>query len=114
VIQVAHGRASTDLHQKEAAFLFSSGYVANEAAISTIAQLMPACASFSDEKNHASMIEGIRRSRVDKHVFRHNDPVDLERRLAALDPDRPKLVCSESVYSMDGDIAPLAKLCEVA
>ena len=107
-------RELADLHQKEAALLFSSGYVANDAAISTIAQLLPTSAIFSDEKNHASMIEGIRRSRVEKHVFRHNDPVDLDRRLGALDPDRPKLVCFESVYSMDGDIAPLPELCDVA
>jgi 5-aminolevulinate synthase len=106
-------RELADLHGKEAALLFSSGYVANEAAISTIAQLLPGCVILSDEKNHASMIEGIRRSRMEKHVFRHNDPVDLDDKLAALDPDRPKLVCFESVYSMDGDIAPLADLCEV-
>jgi 5-aminolevulinate synthase len=106
-------RELADLHGKEAALLFSSGYVANEAAISTIAQLLPGCVILSDEKNHASMIEGIRRSRMEKHVFRHNDPVDLDDKLAALDPDRPKLVCFESVYAMDGDIAPLADLCEV-
>jgi 5-aminolevulinate synthase len=103
-----------DLHGKEAALLFGSGYMANEAALSTIAQLLPHCVILSDEKNHASMIEGIRRSRVEKHIFCHNDPADLDRKLAALDPDRPKLVCFESVYSMDGDIAPLADLCEVA
>jgi len=107
-------RELADLHQKEAALLFSSGYVANEAAISTVAQLLPGCAILSDEKNHASMIEGIRRGRVEKHIFRHNDPADLDRKLGTLVPDRPKLVCFESVYSMDGDIAPLAELCDVA
>jgi 5-aminolevulinate synthase len=107
-------RELADLHRKEAALLFGSGYAANEAAISTLARLLPDCVIFSDQKNHASMIEGIRRSGVEKHVFRHSDPVDLERLLAATSPDRARLVCFESLYSMDGDVAPIAELCEVA
>jgi 5-aminolevulinate synthase len=103
-----------DLHGKEAALLFTSGYTANEAAISTIARLLPRCVILSDEQNHASMIEGIRRSGADKRIFRHNDPDDLERHLAAVEPGRARLVCFESVYSMDGDIAPLRELCDVA
>jgi 5-aminolevulinate synthase len=103
-----------DLHAKPAALLFTSGYAANEAAISTLARLLPGCVILSDEKNHASMIEGIRRSGVEKRIFRHNDPADLERHLAALGPGRTPLVCFESVYSMDGDIAPIRELCDVA
>jgi 5-aminolevulinate synthase len=103
-----------DLHAKPAALLFTSGYAANEAAISTLARLLPGCVILSDEKNHASMIEGIRRSGVEKRIFRHNDPADLERHLDALGPGRTPLVCFESVYSMDGDIAPLRELCDVA
>jgi 5-aminolevulinate synthase len=103
-----------DLHGKPAALLFTSGYAANEAAISTLARLLPGCVILSDEKNHASMIEGIRRSGVEKRIFRHNDPADLERHLTALGPGRTPLVCFESVYSMDGDIAPIPELCDVA
>ena len=103
-----------DLHQKEAALLFTSGYVSNWAALGTLAGGLPDCIVLSDAGNHASMIEGIRHSRAEKHVFAHNNPRDLERRLADLDPSRPKLVAFESVYSMDGDIAPIAELCDVA
>jgi 5-aminolevulinate synthase len=107
-------RELADLHAKPAALLFTSGYAANEAAISTLARLLPGCVILSDEKNHASMIEGIRRSGAEKRIFRHNDPGDLDRHLSALVPGRPALVCFESVYSMDGDIAPLRELCDVA
>jgi 5-aminolevulinate synthase len=107
-------RELADLHRKAAALLFTSGYAANEAAISTLARLLPDCVILSDEKNHASMIEGIRRSGAEKRIFRHSDPHDLDRHLAAVGTDRPALVCFESVYSMDGDIAPLRELCDVA
>jgi len=103
-----------DLHGKEAALLFTSGYVSNWAALGTLAARIPGCIVLSDALNHASMIEGIRHSRAEKHLFAHNDPEDLDRRLSALDPDAPKLVAFESVYSMDGDIAPIAEICEVA
>jgi len=103
-----------DLHRTESALIFTSGYVANVAAIGTIAGRVPGCIIMSDALNHASMIEGIRASRAEKHVFAHNDPADLDRRLSLLDPDRPKLIAFESVYSMDGDIAPIAELCDVA
>src|SRR5690625_617277 len=101
-------------HQKDAALLFTSGYVANWATLGTLAAQLPDCVVFSDEKNHASMIEGIRHSRAEKRIFRHNDPRDLERHLADFDRERPKLVAFESVYSMDGDISPIAELCDVA
>lgn len=103
-----------DLHGKEAALLFNSGYMSNWATLSTLASRLPNCVILSDESNHASMIEGARHSRAEKHLFRHNDPSDLEARLARIDRDRPKLVMFESVYSMDGDIAPIADLCAVA
>jgi 5-aminolevulinate synthase len=107
-------RELADLHGKGAALLFTSGYVANEATLATLAGQLPGCIVFSDALNHASMIQGIRHSAAEKHRFRHNDVTDLERLLAAADPQRPKLVCFESVYSMDGDIAPIAELCDVA
>src|SRR5712692_9299826 len=103
-----------DLHQREAALVFTSGYVANEAALSTLAQTIPEMVVVSDALNHASMIAGIRNSRAEKEIFRHNDPDDLARRLAALPADRAKLVCFESVYSMDGDLAPIAAFCDAA
>ncbi len=103
-----------DLHGKEAALLFTSGYVSNWAALGTLAGKLPNCAVLSDAGNHASMIEGIRHSGAERIIFRHNDPADLDRKLALLDPARPKLVAFESVYSMDGDIAPIAELCDVA
>jgi 5-aminolevulinate synthase len=102
------------LHGKEAALLFTSGYVSNWATLGTLAARLPGCVVLSDSENHASMIEGIRHSRTEKRVFAHNDPADLRRKLADLEPNRPKLVAFESVYSMDGDIAPIADLCDVA
>ena len=107
-------RELADLHGTEAALLFNSGYMSNWASLSTLAGRLPGCVVLSDEANHASMIEGVRHSRAEKRIFAHNDPADLERKLAALDRDRPKLVAFESVYSMDGDIAPIAALCDVA
>jgi 5-aminolevulinate synthase len=103
-----------DLHGRDAALIFTSGYVANDAALSTLAREMPRAVVFSDALNHASMIAGIRNSRAEKHIFRHNDPADLERLLKGAAAERPKLVCFESVYSMDGDIAPIGALCDVA
>lgn len=103
-----------DLHGKESALLFTSGYVSNFASLGTLASRLPNCLVLSDEMNHASMIEGIRHSRAEKEIFRHNDPRDLDRRLANQDPSRPKIVAFESVYSMDGDISPIAELCDVA
>jgi 5-aminolevulinate synthase len=107
-------RELADLHQREAALIFTSGYVANDAALSTLARELPGIVVLSDANNHASMIAGIRNSRAEKHVFRHNDPADLLRLLESVPADRPKLVCFESVYSMDGDIAPIGELCDVA
>ncbi len=103
-----------DLHRTEAALLFNSGYMANWAALSTLAGRMPGCVVLSDAHNHASMIEGIRHSRAEKLVFAHNDPADLDRKLSRLAPGAPKLIAFESVYSMDGDIAPIGEICEVA
>ena len=102
-----------DLHRKEAALLFTSGYVSNWAAIGTLAARVPNCVVFSDALNHASMIEGIRHSKAERRIWNHNDPEDLDRHLSEFDPERPKLVAFESVYSMDGDIAPLAEILEV-
>ena len=107
-------RELADLHGKEAALIFTSGYVSNWAALGTLAARMPGCIVFSDALNHASMIEGIRHSKAERHIFKHNDPEDLERLLKAADPDAPKLVAFESVYSMDGDIAPIKEICDVA
>jgi 5-aminolevulinate synthase len=107
-------RELADLHGTEAALLFNSGYMSNWATLSTLAAKLPGCVVLSDEANHASMIEGVRHSRAEKVIFRHNDPDDLERKLATIEPARPKLVAFESVYSMDGDIAPISELCDVA
>ncbi|MBO9377716.1 5-aminolevulinate synthase [Sphingomonas histidinilytica] len=103
-----------DLHEKEGALLFTSGYVSNEATLSTLAKVLPGCIIFSDELNHASMIAGIRNSGCEKRVFRHNDLEHLEELLAAEDPEAPKLIAFESVYSMDGDVAPIHAICDLA
>ncbi|MEM9704650.1 MAG: 5-aminolevulinate synthase [Pseudomonadota bacterium] len=103
-----------DLHGKEAALLFTSGYVSNWTGLSTLAARIPNCVVLSDELNHASMIEGIRHARCEKRIFKHNDTEHLERLLRELDPDTPKLIAFESVYSMDGDIAPIAEFCDLA
>ncbi len=102
-----------DLHGKEDALIFTSGYVSNWAALGTIAAKLPNCIVFSDALNHASMIEGIRHSRAECKRFRHNDPADLDRLLSEVEPGRPKLVAFESVYSMDGDIGPIAEILDV-
>jgi 5-aminolevulinate synthase len=103
-----------DLHGKQSALLFTSGYISNEATLSTVARLLPGCVIFSDELNHASMIAGIRSSGCEKQVFRHNDLAHLEELLAAADAEAPKLIAFESVYSMDGDVAPIAAICDLA
>ena len=103
-----------DLHRTEAALIFGSGWTANMTTLSTICRMLPDCLVISDAKNHNSMIEGIVHSKAEKRIFRHNVVADLERILAAADPDRPKLVAFESVYSMDGDIAPIKDICDVA
>jgi len=107
-------RELADLHGKESALLFTSGYVSNWAALGTLASCIPNCIVFSDAGNHASMIEGIRHSRAERHIFKHNDLADLERLLKSADPARPKLIAFESVYSMDGDIGPIKEICDLA
>tara|TARA_R110002096_G_scaffold265349_1_gene458876 strand:+ start:985 stop:2205 length:1221 start_codon:yes stop_codon:yes gene_type:complete len=103
-----------DLHGKEAALLFTSGYISNEATLSTVAKLLPGCIVFSDSLNHASMIQGIRNSGAQRHIFRHNDLAHLEELLKAADPSAPKIIAFESVYSMDGDVAPIEAICDLA
>ncbi len=107
-------RELADLHGKEGALLFTSGYVSNDATLSTLAKLLPGCVIFSDALNHASMIAGIRNSGCEKRVFRHNDVAHLEQLLAAEDPKVPKLIAFESVYSMEGDVAPVHAICDLA
>ena len=103
-----------DLHGKEAALLFTSGYVSNWASLSVLGARLPNAVILSDSFNHASMIEGIRHSKAEKVIWKHNDPEDLDRKLSALRPDQSKIVAFESVYSMDGDIAPIEEICDVA
>jgi 5-aminolevulinate synthase len=103
-----------DLHGKDAALLFTSGFVSNDATLSTLAKLLPGLIVFSDELNHASMIEGMRRGGMEKRLFRHNDLADLEAQLRISDPAAPKLIAFESVYSMDGDFGPIAAICDLA
>jgi 5-aminolevulinate synthase len=107
-------RELADLHRKEAALVFTSGYVSNETGISTLAKLMPNCLILSDAWNHNSMIEGVRQAHCEKQIFRHNDMAHLEELLAAADPARPKLVLFESLYSMDGDVAHVNAICDLA
>jgi len=107
-------REMAALHDKEAALLFTSGYISNDATLSTVAKVLPGCVIYSDSLNHASMIQGIRHSGAAKRIFRHNDPEHLDKLLGEDDPECPKLIAFESVYSMDGDIAPIAEICDIA
>src|SRR5262249_28466081 len=112
VVELEHELA--DLHRKEAALVFTSGYVSNETGISTLAKLMPNCLVPVDAWNHNSMIEGVRQAHTENQIFRHNDTAHLEQLLVAADPARPKLVVFESLYSMDGDVAPMEAICNLA
>src|SRR5271154_434684 len=103
-----------DLHGKQAALIFTSGYVSNETSISTIAKLIPNCLILSDAMNHNSMIEGVRRAGSEKKIWRHNDVDHLEALLRAAGPERPKLIVFESLYSMGGDVAPIDHICNLA
>ncbi len=107
-------RELADLHDKESALVFTSGYVANETTLATLGALLPNAVIFSDQMNHASMIEGIRKSKAEKHIFRHNDVAHLEELLRQVDINRPKIIAFESVYSMDGDIAPIKEIWDLA
>jgi len=107
-------RSLADLHQKESALLFTSGYIANEATLATLGKILPGLIMFSDELNHASMIEGVKGARCEKRIWRHNDVEHLEELLAAAPKDAPKVIAFESVYSMDGDIGPLEAVCDLA
>jgi 5-aminolevulinate synthase len=112
LIELEHELA--DLHRKQAALVFTSGYVSNQTGIATIAKLIPDCLILSDELNHNSMIEGVRQSGCDRQIWRHNDADHLERLLQAAGQDRPKLIIFESIYSMDGDVAPIHRICDLA
>jgi 5-aminolevulinate synthase len=112
LVELEHELA--DLHRKQAALVFTSGYVSNETGISTIAKLMPNCVILSDAFNHNSMIEGVRQSTCQKLIFRHNDLAHLEELLKSISEDRPKLIVFESLYSMDGDVAPINAICDLA
>ena len=103
-----------ELHNKDAALVFTSGYIANEASLSMLGAMLPNCIIFSDEQNHASMIHGIRQSGAEKKIFRHNDVDHLAKLLASADPKRPKIIAFESVYSMDGDVGPIKEICALA
>ncbi|WP_339630273.1 5-aminolevulinate synthase [uncultured Sneathiella sp.] len=107
-------RELADLHGKESALVFTSGFVSNDATLSTLGKLLPGCVILSDELNHASMIDGVRHSGCEKIIFRHNDARDLEDKLKRIDPARPKVIAFESVYSMDGDISPIREFCDLA
>lgn len=113
-LHAALERELAQLHEKEAALVFTSGYVANETTLQTLGALLPGCEIYSDALNHASMIAGIRHSGAKRHIFRHNDVAHLDALLAAADPATPKIVAFESVYSMDGDVSPIAEICDVA
>lgn len=113
-LHAALERELAQLHGKEAALVFTSGYVANETTLQTLGAMLPGCELYSDAFNHASMIAGIRHSGATRRIFRHNDPRHLDELLSAADPATPKIVAFESVYSMDGDVSPIGEICDVA